>query len=235
MGCHFYKTPQNPQPSFISLFVINLAPLSSSILDDKSFENNSNPNEIIKKAENLLFTKKISKKKVPYVVDFLVRGYYKIDAEARESINKIDMSSIGIKDVKDYNGIVKRNDVNLVNVIAQSLTGFSPLGNKSVNVDLSDDDINAIIDDLDIIGKTFSFIKDDKINYITIGSIYITSSYHELLFTLIIDLNGKEIKMDFTLDASTVGNGYVITTTLTEAKIGSISLNEEIDFNLYSL
>ncbi len=33
--------------------------------------------------------------------------------------------------------------------------------------------------------------------------------------------------MDFTLDASTVGNGYVIETTLTDAKIGSISLNED--------
>ena len=71
----------------------------------------------------------------------------------------------------------------------------------------------------------FNFIKDNKINYITIGSIYITSSYHKLLLTLIIDLNGKEIKMDFTLDASNIENGYVIKGTLTKAEIGSISLN----------
>ena len=206
-------------------FVINLAQLSSTISNDKSFEKNSNPNEIIKKAEKLLENKIIDKTQTPYVVDYLVRGYYNLDSESKEIISKIDMSSIGINNVKTYNGIIKRNDVNLVNVIAQSLIGFSPLTNQSVNVDLSDDDINAIIDDQEIIGKTFSFIKDNKINYITIGSIYITSSYHKLLLTLIIDLNGKEIKMDFTLDASNIENGYVIKGTLTKAEIGSISLN----------
>ena len=33
--------------------------------------------------------------------------------------------------------------------------------------------------------------------------------------------------MDFTLDASNIGTGYVINTTLTNVEIGSISLNEK--------
>ncbi len=209
-------------------FIINLEPLSSTILDSKSFEANSNPNDAaIKKAEKLLEEEIIESNQVSYVVDYLVRGYSKLDADTKKLIKKINMTTIGITNVEAYEGIVKRNDVNLVSVIATSLIGFNPVTPGTVNVDLSDYNINAIIDDLDIIGKTFSFKKDNSINYITIGNIYITSSNHELLLSLILDLNGKEIKMDITLDASNIGTGYVINTTLTNVEIGSISLNEK--------
>ncbi len=209
-------------------FIINLNTLSSTILNDKSFENNSNPEaNAIKKAEKLLENKIINNEQAPYVVDYLVRGYNSLNDEEKNKIKDIDMSSIGISNVQSYAGIVKRNNVDLVAVIASSLIGFNPLIPNTFNVQLTDSDINAIIDDQEIIGKTFTFIKNNSINYITIGNIYITSSYHKLLLTLVLDLNGKEIKMDFSLDASNVENGYIINTTLVKSQIGSINLNND--------
>ncbi len=209
-------------------FVINLSTLSSTIPSSKSFESLSDPEtNAIAKAEKLLEKGIIDSKQTPYVVDYLVRGYANLDDDSKAIVSKINMEEIGINSVKLHPGIVTREDVDLVSVIASSLVSFNPLTPGTANVDLTDDNINAIIDDQKIIGKTFSFQKDNSINYITIGSIYVTATNHQLVLTVIVDLNGKEVKMDVTLDASSIGTGYVINTTLTKVEIGSISLDDD--------
>ncbi len=208
-------------------FVINLNTLSSTIDSSKSFEAISNPEtNAIAKAETLLEKGIIDSKQTPYVVDYLIRGYANVEEETQNIVKKINMTSIGITYVESHPGIVVRNDVDMVNIIASSITSLSSLIPGNANVDFTDDNVNAIIDDQKILGKTFTFQKDNSINYITIGNIYITTSYHQILLTTLVDLNGKEVKMDITLDASTVGNDFSLTTTLKKVEIGSVSFND---------
>lgn len=213
-------------------FEINLNTLSSEINNSKSFEYNSNPEEkAITKAEKLLTDGIIDQKQVPYVVDYLVRGYDNIEEEAQNVVKKINFSSINILVPENYKGIVSRKDTNILGVIASSTATISPLS-PTVNVNLDDDNINAIIDDEKIIGKTFAFQKDNLINYITIGNIYITTNDHEIVLSVLADLNGKEIKMDVTLKADQIGTNYAITTTLTDVKIGSLEFDNDLQLAL---
>ncbi len=208
-------------------FVINLNTLSSTIPASKSFELRSNPLEnAISKAEKLLNDEIIEKNQVSYAVDYLIRGYQNIEEDIQKEIDKINFSSIGIPYVKLYDGIVIRDDTNIVDIISASTATLS-LYSPSVNVNLSDDNVNAIIDDSSIIGKTFSFQKNNEINYITIGNIYISSSYHQIILSTLIDLNGKEIKIDATLDASAINNDYKINTILNNVNIGSVEFSDD--------
>ena len=186
---------------------------------------------LILKAEKLLNVEIIEKDEVPYVVDFLVRGYSNIEGEAQKVVKKINFSSIGITNPELYEGIVSRKDTNILSIIASSTSTLNPLS-PTVNVNLDDANVNAIIDDEAIIGKTFTFRKDNSINYITIGNIYITTSLHQIVLSTVIDLNGKEIKMDITLKADNIGTGYSIPTTLEKVQIGNVSLNNEEQISL---
>ena len=206
-------------------FILYLNKLTSVI--ENSFEASSDPKtNSITKTEGLLSSNKITKKQASYVADYLIRGYNNIEDEAKKVIENLDLTSIGITNNKLYTGVVDRKDTNIVSLIKAATTGISLLS-PGVIVNLDDENINAIIDDREIIGKTFSFIKDNSINYISIGSIYITTSYHQIILSTIVDLNGKEIKIDVTLDANDLGSNHSITTVLSNVEAGEVSLNDD--------
>ncbi len=211
-------------------FILYLEKLASVI--ENSFEASSDPeNNSIVKTESLLANNKITKEQASYVADYLVRGYNNIEDEAKKIISTLDLTSIGITNNKLYTGVVDRKESNIVSLIKASTTGISILS-PAVSVNLDDENINAIIDDREIIGKTFTFIKDNSINYISVGSIYITTSYHKIVLSTIVDLNGKEIKIDVTLDANDLGSNHSITTVLSKVDVGQISLNDDEQKNL---
>lgn len=211
-------------------FILYLDKLSSAI--DNSFELSSDPmNNSILKAESLLTSKIISKKEASYVADYLIRGYSNIEDEAKDIIKDLDLTSIGISNNKLYTGVVDRKDTNIISLIQTSTAGINILS-PGVSVNIDDQNINAIIDDREIIGKTFTFIKDNSINYISIGSIYITSFYHKIILSTVVDFNGKEIKIDITLEANDLGSNHSITTVLSSVEAGDVSLNDDEQKNL---
>ena len=211
-------------------FILYLDKLSSAI--DNSFELSSDPmNNSILKAESLLTNKIISKKEASYVADYLIRGYSNIEDEAKDIIKDLDLTSIGISNNKLYTGVVDRKDTNIISLIQTSTAGINILS-PGVSVNIDDQNINAIIDDREIIGKTFTFIKDNSINYISIGSIYITSFYHKIILSTVVDFNGKEIKIDITLEANDLGSNHSITTVLSSVEAGDVSLNDDEQKNL---
>lgn len=230
------KNPALYSISFVGAskgFVINLNTLTSTITEANSFEKASNPDALaITKAEKLIKDEIIDKTQVPYVVDYLVRGYNNVDENTQKIVKKINFSTVGITNPETYEGIVSRQDTNILGIIASSTSTLNPLTPTTINVNLDDANVNAIIDDEEIIGKTFTFVKDGSINYITIGKIYITTSNHQIVLSTVIDLNGKEIKMDITLKAENIGTGYSIPTTLEKVEIGSLSLDNEEQISL---
>ncbi|MBP5648635.1 MAG: hypothetical protein J6X29_01345 [Clostridia bacterium] len=132
---------------------------------------------------------------VSLVADFLVRGYDALDDEAKDKIDKMDFSSIGITHARFYDGIVERSALTMAKIFLEAAVPDAGLvtiiARGYYDITISESSFNELLNSLPFIGTSFAFSSSDKCAAITISSMFAEFRDDELSLKLIADINGE--------------------------------------------
>lgn len=165
------------------------------------------------------------------VLDFLVRGYEALPEEEQKVISSLSFLSVGIRNAKDYNGIVNRSDLTMLKVFMDaavtdpgSLVTIVTKGYYDITV--TEENLNELLSSLDFIGTSFGFIKGQETAAISIVSLYADLSDDALTVYLVLDVDG--ICVYCTASASTEENrDALVTLRIDSLKLGTMAVTDE--------
>ena len=182
--------------------------------------------------ETLLKNKIINYSQANDIFNFLINGYDDSSEELIDKINSIDLSSINITDKTNYTGLIDKNSISLKEYINGTNIDYT-LGNTSIKLDISEDNLNSVIQNNDLKGSSYTVChsQDENIkysnqmSYVVIEDIKMNMLNNEIKLDLIINIHGY--RLGIYADFSTpTHQGLVIEGTLTNLQIGEIELND---------
>ena len=182
--------------------------------------------------ETLLKNKIINYSQANDIFNFLINGYDDSSEELIDKINSIDLSSINITDKTNYTGLIDKDSLSLKEYISGTNIDYT-LGNTSIKLDISEDNLNSVIQNNDLKGSSYTVChsQDENIkysnqmSYVVIEDIKMNMLNNEIKLDLIINIHGYRsgIYADF---STPTHQGLVIEGTLTNLQIGEIELND---------
>lgn len=182
--------------------------------------------------ETLLKNKIINYSQANDIFNFLINGYDDSSEELIDKINLIDLSSINITDKTNYTGLIDKDSLSLKEYINGTNIDYT-LGNTSIKLDISEDNLNSVIQNNDLKGSSYTVChsQDENIkysnqmSYVVIEDIKMNMLNNEIKLDLIINIHGYRLGIHADFSTPT-HQGLVIEGTLTNLQIGEIELND---------
>lgn len=138
----------------------------------------------------------ISENQALDMYSFLLKGYDRSNADIKEMVNSLDLSSIGIVDTSNYLGVFtntnEENKIPLSNkdfkdLAADNLNDIGTISSTKEILHIDEDDINSVFRACDIIGNSFMIDRyqknDDIYSIIKNNTLTITNVYSNLVST----------------------------------------------------
>lgn len=184
------------------------------------------------KAESLLDDKIINAEELSATFNYLVKGYEHIDDEEKEVVKDKDFSSIGISQVRFYEGIIDRSDLSVSSYITNLFVGKSALQVASILTDgivLPDDTLTGLLQSFDFVGYSYAFCNEEnKVGYFVLEQLDFTCLKEKLKMDLIGNINGLQICVEVNIDcADENARGLTINGDVKKLLIGNYDLNED--------
>lgn len=180
------------------------------------------------KVQILLNNGIISLSDADLVGTFLVKGYDKLSQTNKDKINNLDLSSIGIYDCSNWNGLILHNNKSITDVFIEQITELQS------SFKLTEESWNNILLQNDIIGQMYCFVRKDndyKVSYIAVESIYVDIKNNGFEFYITVSLNGESLIFNMVADEKET-NGLKISLNIDKIRLGSVQLNND---EIYSI
>lgn len=171
-----------------------------------------------------------------YAFSYLINGYNALSDEEKAYIDSIDMSCIGIKDTKNYQGYYHPTSTMTVEkTIKNNLTG---LLNSGIAID--EDVVNDYIKTTALIGTGYALTykgpsdTEYDVNYIALDNAYVNFLNDKMYMTLGLNMNGYETSL--ILDTSKKAEtqyGLVLSTD--KVYYGTHEINEDLKAQIFLL
>lgn len=184
--------------------------------------------------ETLLNNKVINQTTIDTTYKYLINGYSYLSNDEKQTVDKLDLTSINITDNSSYTGVYSRPSDANEKISTELLTNFTyDINNNKASTYLKEETINNLIESQDIVGKAYSYlvnVNDTYKNiYIAIDDIYTNILNDKLYFTADLNINGYVIsftdilKID-SFDAPT----FTINFKTEDVYLGNIKANDEV-------
>ena len=213
---------------------INLSSLSYIASSDGSFpvDYSSGYDEVENKLEVLIRNNIIDYSNVSKVYYYLINGYKKVkDEDGFDFIKNLDLSSVGISDYKDYQGI-KNEKLSILSILEDQAPSPSLIQTGLLNFRLSEQNLNSILMDISAVDTTYAFyIKEDEtieIAVIYIEAIYADITEDKMSLKCVFNVNGKQIILTVYMSESS-STGLGINADLNDIYIGNIKASEDME------
>lgn len=209
---------------------LDLSDLSYSSENFYEIPYNNDYESVKTKVETLLNNNTITYDQTGKVFDYLVRGYEKIEAaEGYDFIKDLNLTSIGISNNENYDGILTYDEKTMLEIISEQLPNISSLLSSTFDFRIYASDINNILFKTGIVGTSYAFARKEnnlyKVSYIYLESIYTKIVDDNLYLMISLNLNQKQIALKCSLQTSS-SNGLCVKTDVKTIVFGDIALNE---------
>ena len=187
--------------------------------------------DIKTKAESLLDNHIIKAEELSATFNYLVKGYNHIDDKEQEVVKNKDFSSIGISQVRLYEGIVNRSDLSVSSYITSVFVGKTPLQVASILKDgiiIPDTTLTGLLQSFDFVGYSYAFCNEEnKVGYFILEQLDFTCLSEKLKIDLIGNINGLQICVEVNIDClDENARGLTITGDVKKLLIGNYDLND---------
>lgn len=223
----------------------------SASIDLVPFQNDPNGFLTKEKEQNLSLDESISKLKTLYangiiesekfsnVYQYFIYGYNNSDDETKAYLSTKDLSSIGISNVQDYEGIIKKENKPLSEIIGDKVQ-LSDLLNPDGFTFMSEDEANEYIAGKGFIGYSYLLCNstNEIINYITVDNYYCNifnkNDIGYLSIVAGINFNGCETYVIYSLK-NTSSDKYKMTFSTENIFFGQYNSNDNLGDFLFNL
>ena len=185
------------------------------------------------KVETLLNNGSLSQENASTLATYLVKGYEYSSEEVKETINDIDLSSVGITNNTTYLGLINYSPKEIKDTFIEQAATFNVLNPTAFEGFKIDENVwNDYFKTTSSIGKVFEFVRQEdgkyEATYLAINSLYIDIKDDHFALYLLASINGKHVVVNFELDVAS-SSGLTINSTVTSLRLGNVVLeNEEI-------
>lgn len=208
---------------------INLEPLkyqesiNGLVLNDEVKINDVKGNMEKLITENIVDYKTSSK-----VMYYLFNGYSQIkDDEEYKFLSTLDLTSIGIDDYKDYNGI-KSSTIDFLSIIEEQAKGYDFSNFNTLNFMLSEGNLNNILMSIDADVLNYCLYYSDttyQFSYIYLEGIYSIIGDNEMFLNCVINVNGYRIALKVDM-IETSSAGLTLASKITNVYAGTILVDD---------
>lgn len=202
---------------------------------------------VSQKVGQLLADEKITRTQVPPVFRLLVKGYSSLGEEDQAALDGLDLSSVGVTNVKTHRGIMEKQQRRLSELLsAEDLFLPSDITNPSFGLRITDDMLTEVLRGLDFVGYSMAFpaAESTEISYLVIEQFNFIARTDALDLQIIVNVNGVQIYLLASLTAPPSAGisltGHLDTVclgeeTLTESQLGELltyltDVTEALDF-----
>jgi hypothetical protein len=179
-----------------------------------------------------------------YVFDYLVRGYEHASSQAKTYIDSAtrDFSSVGISDIKTYEGGIDYNAKSIPDLVQVDLEASSKTLFASPTVSsISENEISSYLQTTSIYGYSYILSRvndgasDYKVNAIAVDNFYSEIVNDHLYLLIGVNMNGYETTVIFDTLIQTSASQYQITLATDKVYYGSKEASGELKAVFYDL
>lgn len=198
-----YFVDKSLKITFDDLGISGNVNLSSYVVNDNflTTEKNLNLNfdDVLEKTKNVINNKLIEDTSMNIVntFSFFANGYKNTDSAFYDTINDLDLSSYGVGNVKEYQGIVPDYGRDYLNNCIEKQLSAEKIINEGFIASVNEDDLNKSLTSGTAIGNAYLVYRkvdadNYKFNYFVINELYGNIIEDHLLLTVGLSVNGYQ-------------------------------------------
>ncbi len=200
-----------------------------------SYELDYEINDIIDEAKSMFNTlisnNIVNNDNSDLLFSFIIQGYDALGYEDQSLIKLYDLSSISISNCQDYKGLITRYNLTIKDIFDSfNVTNVSNWANlllkQYYDIKITNDELNKILHNQDIIGQSFVLLNGDKYSYVTINSLECEILNDKLNIYLIISVNGLNLSLRIDLDYIENKNGS-LKLSIDDILLGNMSVDSK--------
>lgn len=165
---------------------------------------------------------------VPPVFRLLVKGYDSLSERDQAALAGLDLSSVGVTDVRAHRGIMEKQQRSLTELLTDGNL-FLPTDflNPTFGLKITDDLLTEVLRGLDFVGYSMAFAgaENGEVSYLVIEQFNLIARSNAMDLQMIVNVNGSQIVLLASLTAPP-SPGISLTGHLDEVLLGDQALTD---------